>query len=113
MSEKFGEFDWKCWKDEKPEDGYIYIFHADHPDWGVEIVTTYDTIFDDFTHWCYVFIPDPPKIEKRKLEPCNQLRDCSNNYILALEDRIEKLEEKLSLVIKKLAELYKIEGNEI
>jgi hypothetical protein len=101
MNDKFGQFEWHCWKDRKPDKDkylYIHIYDEDFKD-SVDIGQLTDYDWDDNFYWCYVYMPESPKIEKKKLEPCNQLRDCSNNYILSLENRIEKIESLLNKVL--------------
>lgn len=89
MKDKFGQFDWKCCKDDKPtHQSWIYIYYADIPDGDVEIIQENDCSFDDYTYWCYVFIPDPPKIEKNT----------------TLEERISYLEKTLSGLCKRILE---------
>jgi hypothetical protein len=95
MTDKFWGFKWNQWKDKKPEvNKYVYVYCLDNKELGVFICLSDDFLFDDNDYWVYVYMPDAPKIEKTKLKPCNVLKDCSNDYILALEKRIEELERK-------------------
>ncbi len=76
------EFKWNCYKDLKPErDMYVYTYFPEYRTNGVGIDVGIDLAknigWDDCDYWCYVFIPNPPKIEEK----------------LTLEERIERLEK--------------------
>lgn len=87
MNEKFGQFDWKCWKDEKPdEDMPIYAYREDIVSDVVSVGYEGDFHMNDNTYWCYVFIPDAPKIEKNM-----------NERIGRLEHRLQSLIDRLNL----------------
>ncbi len=78
MNITFGSFIWNCWKDVKPDpEKYIY---ANFPNLRNKVYVGTEDFFrwDDMSYWCYVFIPDAPKIEKK----------------MTLEERIEKLEKE-------------------
>lgn len=86
----FSDWKWISSKDGIPVEGrYIYIFDGSE----VDILYNVNSRFSSDFLWSYVFIPDVPKYVK--LEPCKKLKGCSNDYILALEERIEKLEKLL------------------
>jgi hypothetical protein len=84
-------FKWHCYKDVKPtSDNYIYAIDPTNSKDKVDIGRVHDFVWNETTMWCYVYIPDAPR--KIKLASCSTLKDCSNDYILALEERIEILE---------------------
>ncbi len=86
MNDKFGQFEWKCYKDTQPEpQRFVYTYFPDYQGLeattsGVDISIAEDVNWDDEDYWCYVFIPDAPKIEKE----------------MKLEDRVDKLELSVS-----------------
>ena len=88
MNDKFGQFDWKCWKDEKPDsDKYVYTYFPDHAEnEEVDIQIAEDVNWDDEDYWCYVFIPDAPKVEKN----------------MTLEDRFDRLESRIEKLLEEL-----------
>jgi len=88
MNNKFGQFEWHCWKDKKPdEDKYIYVYICDEDIKDtVDIGTADEYSWDENMYWYYVFMPDAPKIEKE----------------LSLEDRIKSLEDKIDLLMRKI-----------
>jgi len=102
MNEKFGQFTWNNYKDVKPaEDKYIYAFF---PEEGGEVYVGMEEEFawEGECYWCYVFIPDAPKIEKmmtieERMDAMEKMlmNRCSNEYILDLEKRLLKVERLL------------------
>lgn len=85
-------FKWNCYKDVKPESGrYVYVIDPTDIDDEIDIGRPSHYTWLDTYYWCYVYIPDAPR--RTKLEACSTLKDCSNDYILALESRIELLEK--------------------
>lgn len=47
MNDKFGQFDWKCYKDKKPSlDVYIYIYNPYRHEEGVNIGLVSEYVFD-------------------------------------------------------------------
>jgi hypothetical protein len=87
MNDKFGSWIWYCWKDKKPDDGeYIYVYWSDYPEYEVDIgkPEEFNVSLDENTYWCYVFMPDIPKISKID-------NKCAFDKINELEDRINKL----------------------
>jgi len=86
-----GEFNWHSYKDLKPKsDLFVYVFDVSNAKDKIDIGKADRYSWKDTYHWCYVYIPDVP--ERKKLEPCSTLKNCSNDYILELETRIEYLE---------------------
>ena len=82
---------WNCYKDIKPESNlYVYVIDMSNLEDKVDIGKVCQYNWKDSYYWCYVYIPDVPK--RKKLEACKELKGCSNDYILALEERIEILE---------------------
>ena len=89
MNDEFGSWIWYCWKDKKPDDGeYIYVYWSDYPEYEVDIgkPEEFNVSLDENTYWCYVYIPDKPKIEEK----------------LSLEYRIEKLEKANQFIFEHL-----------
>jgi hypothetical protein len=66
MNDKFGQFEWHCWKDRKPiENQYIYFYDSCDGIGEISVGCANEYSSDDDCYWCYVFIPNPPKIEKK------------------------------------------------
>jgi hypothetical protein len=78
MKEGFGEFKWTCFKDAKPE-LYKQIYFYDAFDGIGEVTIGLSGVceHDDNCYWCYVYMPDPPKVEEK----------------LTIEERLNKLEQ--------------------
>lgn len=86
-------FKWNRYRDCKPNrEMFIYV-SVDDPIDEIEIGKWDEFEWDENMLWGYVYVPDVPK--SRKLEECETLKDCSNNYILRLERRIETLEKQM------------------
>lgn len=99
MNEKFGQFNWKCWKDEKPdEDKPVYVYADDIEGDRVSVGYIDDFHVNEDVYWCYVFIPDAPRLCKVSSKT---MHDISNSFkdlaiiVSRLENRIMKIEEKL------------------
>jgi hypothetical protein len=89
-----GKFNWHCYRDQKPADGlFVYAVDPTNSNDKIDVGRVSEFIWGDNTMWCYVYIPDAP--DRNKLEACTDLKGCSNNYILALEERIEILEKQM------------------
>ena len=81
-----GTWNWKRFSEEQPKDNlYIYVYY--NSILSVGKVSEYTQKALNECYWCYVYMPDAPKIEKK----------------LTLEDRLECL-EKIVNEIKELVE---------
>lgn len=111
MNDKFGQFDWKCFKDEEPEYGrFVYAYMP----WGeesIDIGKAEDFNFRDTDYWCYVFIPDAPKIEQKEDKDVCIFKEVSSiqffiRYIykdlIDASNKIDKLEKKQEMRIDKI-----------
>jgi hypothetical protein len=87
MKKKFGQFEWRCYADNKPSaDKYIYVTFNEQGDiWHTMIGTYCDFSWNDEMYWHYVYMPPTPIIEKKEDKPCLLIR------IEKLEDRIDSL----------------------
>ena len=80
MRDRLDNFIWFCYKDKQPENNMIvYVYFPGET--GVDVGLANDYEWDDDMYWCYVFIPDAPRVEKKDEER------------MSLEERVSVLEQ--------------------
>lgn len=94
MKDNFGEFEWKNYKDVQPEANmYVYVYFVDEDEVDIGLAKEYDWAGD--MYWCYVYMPDVPKIEKKE-DICLSVRvENMENFINIFHKELMKINEKV------------------
>lgn len=83
-------FKWTKFSDRYPDDRRMIYVTNNESVWISWFIKEHKKQQSENYSWCYVYMPEVPK--RKKIEPNKELKGLSNDYILALENRIELLE---------------------